>query len=147
MGLWTQRLLDKHQETELVAAIREAERGNRGEVRVHLERKCGKNSVLERAKEVFAQLGMHKTRDGTGVLLYVAVKDRKTAVYAGPGIHDGTEPAFWQEVVDTASKGFSNGQPIAGLVDALEHIGRSLREAVPGEDDSGDELPNKVSTS
>ena len=130
----------------LVAAIGEAERGNRGEVRVHLEEQCP-GDALARAREVFAGLQMHKTRDDTGVLLYVATHHRRAAVFAGAGIHGSREAGFWQEVADAVADGFRRGAPTQGLVTALERIGDLLRTHAAGDDDAGDELPNKVTTS
>lgn len=129
----------------LVKAIGAAEKGNRGEVRVHVEGRC-KGEALERAKAVFGQLKMHETRDGTGVLLYVAVRDHKAAVFAGEGIVARGEGGFWDEVVRTVADGYRDGDPVAGFEAALAKVGDLLREAVPGEDDAGDELPNAVTT-
>jgi uncharacterized membrane protein len=83
----------------------------------------------------------------SGVLLYVAVSDRKAALYAGQGIHGAALPGFWQEVVDELARGFREGQALAGLEAALERIGGLLRTAVPGEDTRGNELPDVVSLS
>jgi uncharacterized membrane protein len=81
------------------------------------------------------------------VLLYVAVADRKAAVYAGQGILGAAQPGFWQEVVDAVATGFREGQALSGLEKAVERIGGLLRTAVPGEDTAGDELPNVVNQS
>jgi uncharacterized membrane protein len=129
----------------LVAAIADAERGNRGEVRVHLEQRCPRGDALERAKRVYAQLGLHQTRDDTAVLLYVALNDRKVAVYAGSGIHGAAEAGFWSIVVDRVAAGFKKGEPVEGLVAALEEIGDLLRTHAAGDDTAGNELSDQVS--
>ncbi len=129
----------------LVKAIRDAEQGNRGEVRVHVEGRC-RDEALERAKAVFGHLKMNETRDGTGVLLYVAVRDRKVAVFAGEGIVERGRHGFWDDVVNAVAEGYRCGDPVAGLESALDKVGALLREAAPGDDDAGDELPNAVTT-
>jgi uncharacterized membrane protein len=131
----------------IVAGIKDAERGNIGEVRVHIEDACPKGDALARARSLFSELGMQRTRRGTGVLLYVAVKDRKAAVFAGPGIHDTATEGFWRSVVDGVSAGYRKGEPIAGVCRALAEIGELLREHAAGEDVDGNELPDQVSTS
>ena len=146
MKLWpfSKRYLDKNQEAEVVAAIGRAEEGNLGEVRVHLERKCPhEEGALERAKQIFYEQGMCQTEDATGVLLYVAIKDRLTAVYAGPGIHTCCPEAFWQKVTDRVAEGFKEGAPAKGLVEAVDEVGDLLREQVPGEKEVN-ELPDEV---
>lgn len=128
-----------------MAAIGRAEQGNRGEVRVHLERRCAGKDALGRAAQLFERLGMRRTAGDTGVLLYVAVEDRKAAVFAGQGLHDAAQPGFWQEVVDIVAAGYQRGEPAQELVSAVERIGELLRTAVPGEDPHGNELPDVVS--
>lgn len=136
----------REQAEALVAAIGDAERGNCGEVRVHLEESCP-GEPLDRAREIFAGLKMHQTRDDTGVLLYVATRDRKTAVFAGAGIHGQAEPDFWQEVAEAVADGFRRDAPAEGLLTALQRVGEILREHAPGDDEAGNELPNQVTTS
>lgn len=137
--------LDDSQSERLVAAIGLAERGTRGEVRVHVERSC-KRDAIARATQLFGELGMHQTRDGTAVLLYLAVETRNVAVYAGQGIHGAAADGFWQGVTDEVATGFKTGDGLGGLERAIERIGRLLREHAPGDDDAGNELPDTVTT-
>lgn len=134
-------------ESSVVEAIRRAERDNRGEVRVHLESRAPGGDALRRAREVFEGLKMHRTKEATGVLLYVAVDDRKAAVYAGRGIHGATAPEFWKSVTDAVAEEAREGRLGRGLVAALGLIGKVLREKVPGEDRHGNELPDAVTSS
>ena len=146
MAFLSKRALSNADEQLLVDAIKDAERGNRGEVCVHIEAHC-KGEALERAAEVFHQLGMAETSESTGVLLYIASKSRKAAVFAGAGIHPAAEESFWADVVDGVTSGFAKRSPIQGLLSAVEMIGALLRDSVPGEDKSGNELPDRVSQS
>ena len=79
------------------------------------------------------------------MLLYVAVDDRKAAVFAGPGVHGAGETGFWEGVVGEVAAGFARGDRASGLVRAVERVGELLRVACPGEDAAGNELPNTVS--
>lgn len=151
MRSWRNILRRRHlgsvDEKEVVQAIGEAEKGNRGEVRVHIEARCPGGDPLLRAAELFREQGMERTAEGTGVLLYVAKRDRLAAVYAGPGIHGAAEKEFWQETVNAVAEGFSAGEPARGIVLALDKIGSLLRATVPGDDRSGNELPDEVTQS
>lgn len=129
----------------LTDAIADAERGSAGEVRLHLEGRCEGGDALARARQLFGELGLHRTREGTGVLLYVAELDRKTAVYAGPGIHARAAEAFWGGVAREVAAGFGSGRPLDGLVNAIAHIGDTLRAHCPGPDVHADEVSNQVS--
>ena len=128
-------------------AIRRAEQGNRGEVLVHVERRCEGADALARSARLFDTLGMRRTAADTGVLLYVAVEDRKAAVFAGRGVHGAARPGFWQSGTDSVAEGFNRRDAVGGLVTAVELIGGLLLTAVPGEDVAGNELPDRVSQS
>lgn len=139
--------LDAAGEAAVVAAIKRAERGNRGEVRVHLEARAPGGDALARAEALFRALGAHRTKDGTGVLLYVAVDDRRAAVYAGAGVFGARDAGFWQGVTDAVAAEAKAGSLARGLVAGLDRIGEALRERAPGRDRRGNELPDAVSRS
>ncbi len=145
--IFRKRILTPEEESRVVAAIRDAEEGNRGEVRVHLERRCPISDSMDRARELFTTLEMEDTAEGTGVLLYVAVDDRVACVWAGPGIYGARATGFWDEVVDEVVGGFLVRAPARGIATAVRRIGRVLREVVPGEDTAGNELDDAVTTS
>lgn len=145
--LFGKKLLSVEDDVRLVEAIRAAERGSRGEVRLHLERRCRAAEPLDRARALFGELGMHETADGTGVLLYVALSPRVACVFAGQGVHGAAEAGFWDEVVDRVGRGFAEGRAAEGLIESIARIGDLLRRVVPGEDARGNELPDSVSTS
>ena len=140
-----QKFLTSEQEKVIVAAIARAEEGNRGEVRVHIEKKC-KGDALARAAGVFAALGMAETAADTGLLLYIARASRKVAIFAGKGIHEAVEGDTWQELVDRVARSCGQGQQVDGICQAIDTIGELLRQHLPGEDTAGDELPNQVTT-
>jgi uncharacterized membrane protein len=137
--------LSESERLAIVDAIGAAEHGNVGEVRVHLEERCPGDDALARAKDVFGKLGMHRTKHATGVLLYVATKDRRAAVYAAEGLYGATEQAVWKGVVAKVAEGYKAGRPGQGLVEALGLVGEVLREHAAGHDEHGDELPNELS--
>jgi len=140
------RVFTEAQRMRLVAAIGRAEYGSSGEVRLHVERSCPDGmEPLERARALFGELGMRRTAEDTGVLLYVAVDDRRASVFAGQGIHDAVEHSVWQSVADEVARGFREEQPVEGLESALERVGDILREEMPEDDDvHGNELPDEV---
>lgn len=134
-------------EAAVVEAIREAEVGNRGEVRVHIERRCGHDDARERARELFDELSMHDTRERTGLLLYVALEGGRAAVFADSGIPGGSEASTWHPHVARIAEGHRQGRVTQAIVEALSGIGRLLRQQVPGDDVHGNELPDRVTSS
>lgn len=137
--------LSAEDEARVVAAIADAERGNSGEVRVHLVR-AGQAEPLLDARRWFFELGMQHTAADTGVLLYVAVGDRTAAIFAGGALHSTVPPSRWQAVIDAVTAGYGAGRPGDGLCDGLNRVGGILREVLPGDDAAGNELPDVVTT-
>lgn len=129
---------------QIRTAIAMAERGHRGEIAVHVEPRYPGDGPAGRAAALFEDHGLHRTRDGTGVLLYVAELDRKVAVHAGPGVFGAHEPQRWQAVCDAVARGYAAGDRLAGLRAGLDLLRTILHETAPGPDDAGDELANEV---
>ncbi|MBE7485275.1 MAG: TPM domain-containing protein [Polyangiaceae bacterium] len=141
-------MFDQVARQELNDAIAAAEKGHRGEVRVHVERTSPQGTTAsDRADQLFESFGMHRTREDTAVLLYVSFDEGRSAVHAGSGIGGATTPEFWKSVTAEIDRGFSIGEPLAGLCAALEQIGDVLRKHAAGEDIAGNELPDLVTSS
>jgi uncharacterized membrane protein len=125
----------------IAEAIKEAEHGHRGEIVVHVEPSC-LGAPLKRAAKLFAKLGVDRTKQGTGVLLYVAAMPARAAVWAGDGIAGGDRIATWKPVFEALAK--HHADPATGILRAVAAIGAILAERAPGIDTHGNELPNEV---
>ena len=94
------------QQDVIARAIAEAEHSTSGEIRVHVETSC-KGDVLDEAAWLFRRLGMHKTADRNGVLIYLALKERKFAIIGDTGINSAVPLGFWDEIRDHMKLRFS----------------------------------------
>jgi uncharacterized membrane protein len=128
----------------VTAAVAEAEARTSGEVRVHLDARCP-GDPLARAVEVFERLGMARTALRNGVLIYLAVADRKLAVIGDTGVHQRVPERYWAEVRDALADHLRGGQPRDGLVAAVRAVGETLHRHFPRAPDDRDELSNQVS--
>src|SRR5687767_156155 len=90
---------NEQEQALLVKAIAEAELNTSGEIRLHLENYCFGNE-LRAAQKVFARLRMHETAERNGVLIYIAVKSHKLAVFGDEGIHQKLGKEFWDKIVN-----------------------------------------------
>jgi uncharacterized membrane protein len=134
-------VLSEANRKRISAAIKAAEVGHRGEIVVHVEpRLWGK--PLERAAKLFTQLGVHNTKDDTGVLLYVATATRAAAVWAGKGVRGGADSATWKSVF--AALGAAS-DPTSAICDAIAALGKVLTTHASGADVHGNELGDGVS--
>ncbi len=132
------------QKETILQAIRRAEQDTSGEIRIHIENRC-KKEVKDRAAEVFAELKMHKTALRNGVLIYVALEDKKLAILGDAGINAKVPDYFWNEVKNGLIEKFKNGQFCEGLCEAVIKTGRQLKCYFPCEADDVNELPDDIS--
>jgi len=139
-----EEFLSKEEEQEIISAIVTAEKNTSGEIRVHLEASADKDHS-ERALEVFHLLEMNATKDANGVLIYVAVNDKKFVIYGDKGINDVVPKDFWDNTKDVIQSHFKKGNFKQGLIDGILCSGQELKHHFPYQQDDVDELSNEIS--
>ena len=130
-------------EAKLVAAIADAETKTSGEIRVFLSRKSPDDAVVA-AQRAFDQLGMAKTAERNGVLIFVAPKARKFAVIGDAGVHQHCGPEFWTALAAEMSGHFRQGEFTNGLLHGIRKAGELLARHFPHRADDVNELPNDI---
>lgn len=128
-GLFQKKSVDYFNSTEkaaIVEAIRLAELKTSGEVRIYIEGKCKQADPVDRAREIFHQLKMDKTQARNGVLIYMAMKDRRLSVYGDEGIHNKVGFEFWNSEIKTMLAQFNQHNYTDGLVQIIQDIGEAL---------------------
>lgn len=138
------RFLTSKEEEAVVEAIRTAEKNTSGEIRVHLEKKTS-IAPMDRAVEVFHLLEMNNTKDANGVLIYVAIDDKKFAICGDKGINERVPADFWESTKNLMANHFKNGNFKQGLVDGILKAGEQLQTYFPYQDDDKNELPDTIS--
>lgn len=132
------------QQEAIVQAIHKAEQNTSGEIRVHIDQKCSDDPV-KRAIQVFQKLGMQKTALRNGVLIYLALNDRKLAIIGDEGINKLIPEHFWEDERDMMISHFKNGQFTEGLVKGIYMVGEQLEAFFPIAKDDQNELTNEIS--
>ncbi len=141
----TEDFLSVHDEQEVIEAIAKAEKNTSGEIRVHLEENSNMSS-LERAKEVFNQLGMYKTELKNGVLIYINTTAHTLAIIGDEGINNMVDELFWETTKNTMIQHFKNGFYKTGLVEGILLAGEQLKKFFPYDDQNDtNELSNEIS--
>lgn len=136
--------LSAEEEQEIVEAILKAEKNTSGEIRVHIESHTRLDHI-ERAKEVFHILKMDNTKEENGVLLYVAVNDKKFAICGDKGINNVVPDNFWETTKDVIQSHFSKGNYKEGIVAGILKAGTELKSHFPWQHGDTNELSNEVS--
>jgi uncharacterized membrane protein len=141
---WVQRFIAPDDLDAVTRAVGEAEAGTSGEIRVHLEARCP-GDPMARAVEVFDRLGMGRTALRNGVLIYLAVEDRKLAVIGDAGVHERVPGEYWERLKQALVTELRAGHPRDGLVAAVREVGETLRRHFPRAPDDRNELTDQVS--
>lgn len=149
---WISRFLSEADFDAIALAIKAAEAGTSAEIRVHLERRVPRRMLIGRAPDavarahrVFRRLGMHRTAERHGVLIYVAVEERRLAVIGDAGIHVRVGDSHWLRVRDLMVERLRSNAPREAIERAIEALGRSLAEHYPRRPDDENELSDDVS--
>jgi len=148
---WAQGVITEADLDAITNAVRDAERGTLAEIRVHLERRVAHglrrrtSDPMERARHVFGALGMHRTSHRSGVLVYLAVEDRKLAIVGDDGIHARVGDEYWNGVRDRMVERLRAGALRAAVIGAVTEVGATLARFFPRRPDDVDELPDDVS--
>jgi len=128
---------------ELKTTISEAEKRTSGEIRVFIE-DHSEDGPLDRAAYIFEKIGMKKTSLNNGVLIYVALKDRKFSIIGDSGIHAKVGSAFWDAIKEKMTGHFKEGRIFEGLKTAVRDSGEALATYFPYTSGDRDELSNDV---
>ncbi len=125
-------------------AVRRAEMRTSGEIRVHLDDTIAED-VMDHAAFVFEELGMNRTKDRNGVLIFVSVADRRAAVIGDAGIHEKLPKGFWNETLGVILEQFRAERYTEGLCMGVERLGEQLSAHFPRVTDDHNELSDEVS--
>lgn len=139
------KFFSQEQKKQIIKAIQEAEKETSGEIRIHLESNC-KGEALDRAIAVFQKLKMNETQLHNGTLIYLAVKDRKFAIYGDRGINEVVPDNFWQDVKEEMRQLFVDEKFYEGVTTGIERVGQKLKTFFPYQEDDINELPDDIST-
>jgi uncharacterized membrane protein len=130
----------------IVAAIKQVEARSRGEIRVHVSDRSVADAHTA-AVAVFDRLGMTRTDERNGVLLFVAPESRSFAVIGDRGVHERCGEGFWPAVAEAVRAEFSAGRFTEGIIAGIEKVGDELARHFPRHrgDTDRNELPDAVS--
>jgi uncharacterized membrane protein len=140
-----QNFFTDSQKAEITKAIQAAELNSSGEIRIHIEKICTTENVLDRAAEVFVNLGMANTAQQNGVLFYLSIDDRKFAVLGDKGIDKVVPANFWESTKILLKTHFAQGLFTEGLVKGIHLAGEQLKHYFPYQSDDINELPDDIS--
>ena len=102
------------------------------------------HQVLMRAELEFHREGLAKTKDQTGILLFLSLFERRAVVLADKGIASKLGPEVWAEVVEMITLGARKKKLREQLEKAIRRCGELLSKEFPIQPGDCNELSNRV---
>jgi putative membrane protein len=93
-------------------------------------RRAMDEAVRARALRAFHEHGLHRTAEGTGVLVFASLFEREAVVLGDHGIH-GRMGEDWGRALEALVAGLRADDPARGFVDAIALCGSRLAEHFP----------------
>ncbi|MBN1142408.1 MAG: hypothetical protein JXB25_11540 [Deltaproteobacteria bacterium] len=100
--------------------------------------------VEEKAQVSFLELGLHRTRDETGILILLSLFEKRVFVLADRGINRAVPEKTWEEIVGIVVEGIHRNRTCDALCQAIKRCGELLEKPLPRKKDDRDELPNLI---
>ena len=128
--------------------IKETEKLTAGEIcvtiREHRHFFNRNKTVEELAKAEFIRLGIGKTRDKTGVLVFILLEGRQFYILTDSGINEKVPQSTWDEIRNEMQTMFINGEFCKGILHGMDEIGGILKLHFPVRSDDTNEISDRV---
>ena len=139
------KLFTETEESEIVAGIVAAENRTSAEIRVHISHTHQTTDAVKAATKTFKKLGMHKTADRNGILIYLAPYTKQFAILGDEGINNKVAPGQWDQMRDAMQNHFQQQQFKTGVLLGIEESATLLSQYFAPGDINPNELSNEIS--
>lgn len=102
------------------------------------------SETVARAKAVFFDRRLHATSQGTGVLLYVSLLERRAVVLVDDAVAEKLDEKALEEIRDELLAGLREGSLAKGFNGGIQRVGSLLAESLPAGENRKDEVPSEV---
>lgn len=96
-----------------------------------VEKKRLNEAVRERAIRAFYEKGLYRTRNETGVLIFISALERKVWILGDRGINEKIRPESWQDLASQLAMGIRQGRACEALCSVIATCGRELTRHFP----------------
>ena len=101
-------------------------------------------SARKDAQQQFLAHGVDLTEERTGVLIYVALANRRVEIVADVGIHSKVGPPAWERLAREVTVAGRDQRLVDGIVNAVRQAGIVLAEHFPPKAHNPNELSDRV---
>lgn len=101
-------------------------------------------TVRERAVMAFYEKQLYKTRDETGILIFISLLEHRVWILGDRGINTKIAPDFWGQIAAELSMGIRKKEYGKSVCHAVSKCGEELSRHFPIKSDNTNELPDEV---
>lgn len=101
-------------------------------------------AVKERAVYAFFQKGIYKTKDRTGVLIFISLLERRVWIIGDENIHRRSQVDFWRDLVKELTTGIKNNRALESLCSVIEKCGVELERHFPQKTHKNNQLGDDI---
>ncbi len=142
-GMKPAEFLNQIDHQKVVEAIQDTEKKTSGEIRVFISHKHVEAPVTV-AQRHFLRMGMDRTRERNGVLIFVAPRSHKFAVIGDAGVHARCGDEFWRQLAEEMTGHFRKSEFTTGLIHGIRKAGELLATHFPHRPDDQNELSDEI---
>ena len=128
--------------------IKEAEKKTAGEIAVSIREYKSffdeKKPLRQLAEKEYVRLGINKTKEGTGVLIFLLLSKRQFYILADDNINKLTGEQVWADIKNIMQGKFVRGEFCKGILFGIDEIGKILAQHFPISPDDKNEISNRV---
>lgn len=129
-------------------AIKQAEKTTSAEIKISVKEKRNfaerKKSLHELAAHDFKKFKMGKTKDATGVLIFLLLSEKSFYIYADSGVTEHLSNEILEKIRDKMQDEFKRGNFTEGIILGINDLASVLSEKLPILPDDVNELSNAV---
>jgi putative membrane protein len=101
--------------------------------------------ISQRAAEAFVTEEVFKTRERTGILLFISLLEHRVLIVGDSGINAKVQRSDWEQIAQTVVLGIRRGRTVDGLIEAIRGCGLLLeKHGVRISPDDTNELPDSL---
>lgn len=111
-----------------------------------IPRKRCEEAVRCRSVQAFYEKGLYRTKDETGVLIFISLFEHKVWILGDRGINARIEPEAWQKLARELSEGIGSGSAGTALCRVIDQCGQLLSSHFPRMQENPNELGDAIIT-
>ena len=103
-----------------------------------------KNEAVETmAESTFFRAGINKTKEASGILIYISYLEQKVRILADFGIASKIEVSVWNQIAKNLADNLKTNATEA-ICEAVKECGKVLEENFPAKGENPDEISNEL---